>query len=106
MAVHIVHRTSAKSRDRGEGGTTAEQSKPLERITVRPEVLGERPIIRDLRVAGDHVLGMQATSETPETILHEFPALEAEDIQACLEFAHRSVAGEKIHGRIPTQRAT
>ena len=27
----------------------------LKRITVRPEVLGGKPIIRDMRIAGEHV---------------------------------------------------
>ena len=37
---------------------------------------------------------MLAAGDAAETILREYPDLEPEDIQACLRFAHRSVAGE------------
>lgn len=73
----------------------------LQRITVRPDVLGGKPIIRDMRIAVEHVLAMLAAGDDAETILKEYPALEAEDIQACLLFAHRSVAGERVHDRTP-----
>ena len=72
----------------------------LDRITVRSDVLGGKPIIRDMRIAVEHVLGMLAAGDSPETILAEFPILEDEDIQACLLFAHRSMAGERVHERV------
>ncbi|MDE0030576.1 MAG: DUF433 domain-containing protein [Deltaproteobacteria bacterium] len=75
----------------------------LGRITVRTEVFGGKPIIRDMRVAVEHILGMLAAGDTPETILKEYPVLEAEDIQACLLFAHRSLTGEQIHERVPVR---
>ena len=62
----------------------------LERITVRAEVFGGKPIIRDMRIAVEHVLGMLAAGDSAETILDEYPDLEAEDIRACLYFARRS----------------
>ena len=42
-------------------------------------------------------MAMLAAGDTPETILQEHQILEPEDIQACLVYAHRSVAGETIH---------
>ena len=72
----------------------------LDRITVRSDVLGGKPIIRDMRVAVEHVLGMLAAGEDTKTILAEYPILEPEDIQACLLFAHRSLAGEHVHERV------
>ena len=72
----------------------------LNRITVRPEVFGGKPIIRDMRIAVEHVLGMLASGETAETILREYPFLEADDIRACLLYAHRSMAGEQVHERM------
>ena len=59
-----------------------------------------KPIIRDMRVAVEHVLAMLASGDTIEKILKEYPFLEAEDIQACLLFAHRSLAGEQVHERM------
>ena len=75
----------------------------LKRITVRPEVFGGKPIIRDMRIAVEHVLGMLAAGDTTKTILQEYPILEPEDIQACLLFAHRSLAGDHVHERVPVR---
>ena len=75
----------------------------LNRITVRADFFGGKPIIRDMRIAVEHILGMLASGDTAETILREYSFLEAEDIQACLLFAHRSLAGEHVHERIPVR---
>lgn len=78
----------------------ATESELLGRITVRAEVFGGKPIIRDMRIAVEHVLGMLAAGDTAETILDEYPLLEPDDIQACLLFAHRSLSGEHVHERV------
>ena len=72
----------------------------LNRITVRADVFGGKPIIRDMRIAVEHVLAMLAAGETPETILLEYEFLEPEDIQACIAYADRLVAGETVHERM------
>ena len=72
----------------------------LERITVRPEVFGGKPIIRDMRIAVEHILGMLAAGDTAQSILKEYPFLESEDIRACLLFAYRSITGEQVHERL------
>ena len=76
----------------------------LDRITVRADVFGGKPIIRDMRVAVEHVLGMLAAGDTAETVLREYPALEPEDILACLLFAHRSLAGEQVYERMTVRQ--
>ena len=78
----------------------------LERITVRPEIFGGKPIIRDMRMAVEHILGKLAAGDRPETILSEYPFLEPADIQACLVFAHRAMAGEHVHDRIPIREVS
>lgn len=77
----------------------------LERITVRPDVFGGKPIIRDLRMAVEHIIGKLAAGDTPDTLLEQFPFLEPEDIQACLVFAHRSISGERVYERVKTHQA-
>ena len=59
----------------------------LRRITVNPNIFGGKPIIRGMRMAVEHVLGMLAAGETLETLLAEYPFLERGDIQACLLYA-------------------
>ena len=63
----------------------------VDRITTRSEVFGGKPIIRDMRIAVEHVLGMLAAGDTVETILQEYPVLEPDDIQACLLFSDRAL---------------
>jgi uncharacterized protein (DUF433 family) len=73
-----------------------DETKLLERITVNPKIFGGKPIIRGRRLAVEHMLGMLAAGDTPEIILSGYPWLEREDIQACLVYARRLVAHERI----------
>jgi uncharacterized protein (DUF433 family) len=65
-------------------------SKPLERITVDPEICGGRPCIRGMRVRVKDVLDMLAGGSSRTEILEDYPYLEDEDITAALEFASRA----------------
>ena len=68
----------------------------LARITINPKIFGGKPIIRGRRLAVEHVLGMLAAGDGPETILKGYPWLQAEDIQACLVYARRLVGHERV----------
>ena len=76
------------------------ESELLARITVRPDVFGGKPIIRDMRIAVEHILAMLAAGDTVEAVLEEYSFLEPDDIQACLLFAHRAMEGELVHDRV------
>jgi uncharacterized protein (DUF433 family) len=39
---------------------------------------------------------MLAAGDSPETILDGYPWLEMEDIQACIAYAHKIVAHERV----------
>lgn len=73
-----------------------DDNKLLERITVNPRIFSGKPIVRGRRLAVEHLLGMLAAGDTPETILEGYPWLEPEDIQACLLYAYRLVSHERI----------
>ena len=68
----------------------------LKRISVNPQIFGGKPIIRGRRLAVEHVLGMLGAGDTVEDILQAYPGLEREDIQACLIYARRIAANERI----------
>ncbi|MDR4493127.1 MAG: DUF433 domain-containing protein [Nitrospirales bacterium] len=68
----------------------------LKQITVNPQIFEGKPIIRGRRLAVEHILGMLAAGDTPETILQGYPWLEPADIQACLAYANRLVGHERI----------
>ncbi len=72
----------------------------LQRIEVNPHIFSGKPIVRGMRIAVEHILGMLAAGDTPEKILEEYSFLEPEDIQACLLFAYKSMIGEQIHERV------
>lgn len=76
-----------------------DEKKLIDRIIVNPEIFGGKPIIRGKRLAVEHVLGMLAAGDTPETILSGFDWMEMADIQACLLYAHRMVSHERIELR-------
>jgi uncharacterized protein (DUF433 family) len=78
----------------------------LERITVDPTIFGGKPIVRGMRIAVEHVLGMLAAGDSAERVLQEYPLLDAADIQACLDYAHRSLSGEQVQDRIARARAS
>lgn len=59
----------------------------LDRITFNPNQCGGRPCIRGLRIRVKDVLDLLASNVPRVEILEDFPYLEAEDIQACLEYA-------------------
>ena len=61
----------------------------LDRITVNPNQCGGRPCIRRLRIRVKDVLELLAANVPKEEILRDYPYLEADDIDECLEFAAR-----------------
>jgi len=77
-----------------KGKLSMTETELLSRIQVNPTIFGGKPIIRGIRIAVEHILGMLAAGDTLETILQEYPFLESEDIQACLLFARRSLEFE------------
>ncbi|GMV65172.1 MAG: DUF433 domain-containing protein [Candidatus Omnitrophica bacterium] len=72
----------------------------LRRITYNPKIYGGKPVIRGRRLAVEHVLGMLAAGDTPETILQGYSWLEPEDIQACLVYARRLVGHERVEPQL------
>jgi uncharacterized protein (DUF433 family) len=68
----------------------------LARITFNPQIYGGKPIIRGRRLAVEHVLGMLAAGDTTESLLAAYPWLDSDDIRACLLYARKIVARERI----------
>ncbi len=77
-------------------GTAVDEQALLARITSDIRIFGGKPIVRGRRLAVEHVLGLLAAGDTVETILENHPWLERADVQACLVYAKRLVAHERI----------
>ena len=59
----------------------------LERITVRADVFGGKPIIRDMRISVELILRLLTQGVTTESILDDYLELEPDDIRACTAYA-------------------
>ena len=68
----------------------------LQRITSKPEIFGGKPIVRGLRISVELVLSLLAQGVSKDEILGDYPALCAEDIQACLAYAHAVIARDSL----------
>lgn len=59
----------------------------LERITIDPEIVHGRPVIRGTRMRVADVLSLLAAGASEQEILADYPYLTAEDVKACLRYA-------------------
>jgi uncharacterized protein (DUF433 family) len=66
-------------------------SDSMNRITINPAQCGARPCIRGMRIRVIDILDLYAAGLSAEQILEEMPDLEAEDLQAALQYAARSL---------------
>ena len=58
-----------------------------DRIGVNPKVLEGKPVIKGTRTAVEFLMELLANGWTYEQILHSYPHLAQEDIQAALHYA-------------------
>ena len=59
----------------------------LKRITMNPEVMVGKPVIRGTRLTVQFVVGLLASGMTVDDIIQEYSDLTEDDIRACLLFA-------------------
>jgi uncharacterized protein (DUF433 family) len=63
----------------------------LERITVNPNVMVGKPVIKGTRLTVEFILNLLAHGATVTDIIDEYKGLTQEDIQACILFATKSL---------------
>ena len=63
----------------------------LEHITLNPNVMTGKPIIRGTRLTVQYILGLLAHGASVEEILDEYKGITKYDIKACLLFATESL---------------
>jgi uncharacterized protein (DUF433 family) len=68
----------------------------LNRIRFNPQIFGGKPIVRGRRLAVEHVLGMLEAGDSVEDILKGYPWLERQDVLACIAYARRLIAHERV----------
>ena len=63
----------------------------LERITLNPNVMVGKPVVRGTRLTVENILNLFAHGATTSEVLSEYEGLIPEDIQACILFATKSL---------------
>ena len=69
----------------------------LNRITINSDVCHGKPSIRNMRYPVELILALLSSGMSSDEIIDDYPAIEYEDIQACLLFASRIVKIKSIH---------
>ena len=67
------------------------------RITVDPNILAGKPIIKGTRISVELVLDFLANSWTVEAILENYPQLKKEDVTAVLKYATEILKEERVY---------
>jgi uncharacterized protein (DUF433 family) len=58
-----------------------------DRITINDKICNGKPTVRGKRITVQTILEFLQAGESKEEILHQYPSLQSEDIDACLQFA-------------------
>jgi uncharacterized protein (DUF433 family) len=66
------------------------------RITLDPQVLAGKPVVRGTRLSVEFVISLMADGWSETEILANYPGLTHDDIIACLIYARDALASEKV----------
>ena len=67
------------------------------RISLAPEVLAGKPVVRGTRLSIEFVIGLLVAGWSEAEIVANYPNLTHDDIIACLAYARDMLSGEKVH---------
>ncbi len=68
-----------------------------DRITVDPNVMFGKPVIKGTRIPVELILEKLANGETYDQLLKSYPRIKKEDISACLFYAQYSIKNDIIY---------
>ena len=64
----------------------------IARITINPDVCHGKPTVRNMRYPVEMILDLLSSGMTFSEILEDYPALENEDLKACLAYASKLIS--------------
>ena len=67
------------------------------RISLSPDVLAGKPVIRGTRIAVEFVIGLLADDWAEADILTNYPSVTHDDVIACLAYARDTLSTEKVY---------
>jgi len=68
-----------------------------DRITIDPDVLVGKPVVKGKRIAVELVIDLLGRGYTTEQLLKQYNHLTPEDVQACLAYAAEILQSEKVY---------
>jgi uncharacterized protein (DUF433 family) len=68
----------------------------LDRITIKPGLMGGKPTIRGMRVTVGMIVGQIGSGRTVNELLDDYPYLEREDILQALRYAAYLAQGREV----------
>lgn len=74
-----------------------EQPMYLERITIDPEILVGKPVVKGTRIPVELVIKRLAQDLNIKTLFEAYPRLTEADVKACLGYAQALVEGEEVY---------
>jgi uncharacterized protein (DUF433 family) len=66
------------------------------RITLAPEVLAGKPVVRGRRLSVEFVIGLLADRWSEADIVGNYPGVTHDDIIACLAYARDTLSSERV----------
>jgi uncharacterized protein (DUF433 family) len=66
------------------------------RITLDPEVLAGKPVVRGTRLSVEFIIGLLADGWAEDDILDNYPGITHEDVIACLAYAREVLSSERV----------
>ena len=68
-----------------------------ERVTVDPDVLTGKPVVKGTRLAVEFIIDLLAQGWSEPDVLANYPVLTHEDILACLAYASARLHSERVY---------
>ena len=67
-----------------------------QRITLDPNILAGKPVVRGTRLSVEFIIGLMADGWSEADIISNYPGIERDDIIACLAYARDTLSSEKV----------
>ena len=69
----------------------------MSRISIDPDILGGKPVVRGTRLAVEFVVGLLGDGWSFEQLIDQYLGLTRDDILACLAYAGESLRSERVY---------
>ena len=73
------------------------ESSLIKRITINSEICHGKPTVRNTRYTVELILDLLSAGMSEKEIIDDYPALDSDDIKACLLFASKLTKVKSIH---------